>query len=253
MTVTVDIGNTNIVIASENNGKWSKPFRVFTDTKKTGDEYFVVFSSLFNDAQLDRKKVDKVIISSVVPFLTRSIEKDMQRLFNIKPIMLSHDLESGLEKSTIPTELGSDLLANMAYAHQARKNQCVMVIDFGTALTFSTVSCEGNVLGVSIAPGLVTAVNALFGSTAQLPQVELKIPSSTLGRDSQSSIRSGIMIGYSGLVEKMITLTEKELGTELYVMATGGLSSTISPLITRIDEVDSLLTLKGLAYIASLN
>ena len=253
MTVAVDIGNTNIVVAALNNGEWNKPFRVFTDTKKTGDEYYVIFSSLLDERGIDRDKVDKVIISSVVPFLTRSIEKNMRRIFKKDPIMVSHSVECGLDKSSIPPELGADLLSNMAYGHYHHKDGAVMVIDFGTALTFSTVSKEGKVLGVAIAPGLVTALNALFGSTAQLPQVELKVPSSVLGRDSMESIRAGIMDGYSGLVEKIIEKTEKELGERLYVMATGGLSSTISTLIHRLDELDPILTLKGLGLIADLN
>lgn len=81
MVIAVDIGNTNIVCASYDGRAWSKPFRVFTDTKKTGDEYYVIFLSLFHENGIEKKDVDKVIISSVVPFLTRSIEKIMHRLF----------------------------------------------------------------------------------------------------------------------------------------------------------------------------
>ena len=253
MTVAVDIGNTNIVCAVENNGKWNKPFRVFTDTKKTGDEYYVIFSSLFAERGVSVEEVDKVIISSVVPFLTRSIEKNMRRIFKKDPIMVTRDVESGLLKDSIPPELGSDLLCNMAYAHSHHQDSPVMVIDFGTALTFSTVSTKGEVLGVAIAPGLVTAVNALFGATAQLPQVELKVPTSVLGRDSMEAIRAGIMDGFAGLVERIIRKTEEELGEKIYVMATGGLSSTISTLIKRLDELDPILTLKGLGLIAELN
>ena len=253
MTVCVDIGNTNIVCAVEDNGRWNKPFRVFTDTKKTGDEYYAIFSSLFSLRGVDTENVEKVIISSVVPFLTRSIEKNMEKLFGHKPIMVSHSVESGLNRESIPQELGSDLLCNMAYAHSHHPEGPVMVIDFGTALTFSTVSGNGEVLGVAIAPGLVTAVNALFGATAQLPQVELKVPDTVLGRDSMGSIRAGIMDGYSGLVERIIQKTEEELGEKIHVMATGGLSSTISKIIPRLDEVDPILTLKGLALIADKN
>ena len=115
------------------------------------------------------------------------------------------------------------------------------------------MSKKGEILGVSIAPGLVTAVNALFGNTAQLPQVELKVPESALGRDSQTSIRSGIMMGYAGMVTSMIERVENEIGDKLYVIATGGLSNTIFPLIPRIDIVDGFHTLKGLALIANLN
>lgn len=254
MTVVVDIGNTNIVVAARNEkGEWTKPFRVFTDTKKTGDEYYVIFLSLFHELGIEKKDVEKIIISSVVPFLTRSIEKIMNRLFAVKPIMVTHSVKTGLAASSIPPELGSDLLANLSYAHYHKSDKSVMVVDFGTALTFSTVNASGEVLGVAIAPGLVTAVNSLFGSTAQLPQVELKLPETVLGRDSMSSIRAGIMEGFAGMVETMIKKTEKEIGDTLYVMATGGLSSTISKIIPRIDELDTLITLRGLGLIASLN
>ena len=253
MTVAVDIGNTNIVVAALDGGRWTKPFRVFTDTKKTGDEYYVIFLSLFHESGIEKENVDKVIISSVVPFLTRSIEKIMHRLFGLNPIMVTHDVKSGLDYDSIPLELGADLLCNLAYGHSHRKDRSVMVIDFGTALTFSTVNREGKVLGVAIAPGLVTAVNSLFGNTAQLPQVELKLPSTVLGRDSMASIRAGIMEGYAGMVETIIRKTEAEIGESLYVMATGGLSATISKIIPRIDELDSLITLKGLGLIAGLN
>ncbi len=253
MIVAVDIGNTNIVVASYSDGVWSKPFRVFTDTKKTGDEYYVIFLSLFHEAGITKDDVDKVIISSVVPFLTRSIEKIMHRLFSVRPIMVTHSVETGLDGSSIPPELGADLLCNLAYAHSYRSDSCVMVIDFGTALTFSTVNEKGEVLGVAIAPGLVTAVNSLFGNTAQLPQVELKLPDTVLGRDSMTSIRAGIMEGYAGLVISMIEKTEKEIMKPLFVLATGGLSHTISRIIPRLDEVDSLITLKGLELISRLN
>lgn len=253
MVVAVDIGNTNIVVAALKNGVWTKPFRVFTDTKKTGDEYYVIFLSLFRELGIDKTCVDRVIISSVVPFLTRSIEKIMHRLFSLDPIMVSHKINTGLVYDSIPPELGSDLLCNLAYAHNHKGDSSVMVVDFGTALTFSTVNSKGEILGVAIAPGLVTAVNSLFGNTAQLPQVELKLPYTVLGRDSMTSIRAGIMEGFSGLVETMINKTEKEIDDHLYVMATGGLSATISRIIPRIDELDSLITLKGLGLIASLN
>lgn len=253
MLVTVDIGNTNIVLAVVDNGDWVHNFRIFTDAKKTSDEYYVIFSSLLKYAEIDIDRVEKVIISSVVPFLNRSIEKNMRRLFKQNPIVITHDVETGLVRSSIPPQLGSDLLCNAAYAHYAHPDKNVMVVDFGTALTLTTVNKKGEIMGVAIAPGLVTSVNALFGNTAQLPQVELKLPETVLGRDSESSIRAGIMSGYAGMVEYMVRKTEEELNDKLYVIATGGLSNTIHPLIPRIDEIDGLHTLKGLARIANLN
>ena len=253
MLVACDIGNTNIVMALFDNGRFIDSWRVYTDTKKTSDEYFVVFNALFREGGVRPDMIGSAIISSVVPNMTRSVEKNIQRLFHIKPVIVTHDTETGLVKESIPGELGTDILSNLAYAHHVKPERSVMVVDFGTALTLSAVNSRGEVLGCSIAPGLVTAVNALFGSTAQLPQVELKVPEKAMGRDSQTSIRAGIMMGYAGLVESMIKRTEEEMATELYVIATGGLSQTISPLIPRINELNPYHTLCGLDLIARLN
>lgn len=253
MLAVVDIGNTNIVLAIHDGEKWRHIWRVYSDQRKTGDEYYVIFRSLIEGEGVDVSAVDSVVISSVVPNLTRSMQKDMQRIFGLEALVVTHDIKSGLVRESIPQELGSDLLCNLAWAHHARADETVMTVDFGTALTFSTVDAEGRVKGVAIVPGLLTSVNALFGSTAQLPQVELKIPTSVLGRNSEDSIRAGIMYGYAGLVESIIRRTEDELGHRVYVMATGGLSMTISPLIGRIDHLDKRHTLNGLRLIASLN
>ena len=194
MLVTADIGNTNIVLAIFDGEDFVTSFRVYTDVHKTSDEYFVIFNALFREGGVKAESVTSAIISSVVPNLTRSIEKNLRRLFGITPLVISHDVETGLRKETIPSELGSDLLCNLAYAHYRKPDEAVMVIDFGTALTLSAVDSDGSVFGCSIAPGLVTAVNALFGNTAQLPQVELKVPAKAMGRDSQESIRAGIIL-----------------------------------------------------------
>jgi type III pantothenate kinase len=144
-------------------------------------------------------------------------------------------------------------LCNLAQAHHRFPGQATMIVDFGTALTLGSVDGNGNVLGVAIAPGLVTAVNALYGNTAQLPQVELKVPESVLGRDSVQSIRAGIMYGYAGMVAAIIEKTEAEIGHRLKIIATGGLSATISSLIPRIEEVSPMHTLDGLKLLSDLN
>ena len=253
MLFAVDIGNTNIVLAVHDGKTWINTWRIHTDIHKTSDEYFVLLESLLNNFDSNEYVIDKAVISSVVPNLNRALQKNVIRLFGIDPIMINHSLNTGLVKESIPLQLGSDLLCNLSQAHHLYPNKDVMVIDFGTALTMSCVNKKGEVEGVAITPGLITAVNALFGSTAQLPQVQLKAPVKAMGRSSDASIRSGIMFGYAGLVESMIIRTERELNTNLHIIATGGLSSTISPLINRIDEVIKEHTLNGLLYIASLN
>ena len=253
MLIAADIGNTNIVLALHDGTSWVRTWRVYSDQRKTGDEYYVIFRSLLEDRNVDISRVDRAIVSSVVPNLTTSVQRNLKRLFDVEPLVVSHSLKTGLKRDTIPSELGSDLLCNLAYAHHTHPDDDVMVVDFGTALTFSTVRRDGGVAGVAIAPGLITGVNALFGSTAQLPQTELRIPDTALGRNSEESIRAGMMYGYAGLVSAMIETSEKELGCRLFVMATGGLCRTIEPLIPRLDSVDKWHTLNGLKLISDLN
>lgn len=253
MLAAVDIGNTNIVLALGEGGAWVHSWRVYSDQRKTGDEYYVIFRSLLESSRVDTTAVDRIVMSSVVPNLTLSVQKNMRRLFGRDALVVSNDVRTGLDRESLPAELGSDLLCNLAWAHHVHPDKAVMTVDFGTALTFSTVDGEGRVRGVAIVPGLLTAVHALFGATAQLPQVELKIPSTVLGRSSEDSIRAGLMYGYAGLVEKMVAQSEAELGERLTVMATGGLCQTISPLIPRIETIDKYHTLNGLALISSQN
>ncbi|MDC7246234.1 MAG: type III pantothenate kinase [Sphaerochaetaceae bacterium] len=249
MLLVVDIGNTNVVMALHDTVSWVAVWRIHSDQKKTSDEYFVIIDSMLRQTGVDPHSIDQSIISSVVPNLTRSFEKVVKAVSETHPVMVNHDCCVGLVRESIPSELGYDLLSNAVAAHYRYPDDTVMVIDFGTALTFTTVDDKGNILGVSIAPGLITAVNSLFNNTAQIPQVQLKIPKSTLGTNSDESIRSGIMFGFSGLVNSMIRRTSDELHRTLKVIITGGLSQTIAPLIDHVDDIEPLHTLEGLRII----
>lgn len=253
MLIAADVGNTNIVLAVFDGKDWIHHWRIRTDHNKTSDEYFITLKMLFESSGLRVSDIKKAVLSSVVPNLTMSMQKVIYMIFHIEPIVVRNDVESGLDKASLPVELGSDLLCNLAYAHHLFPNDCVMTIDFGTALTFSTVDNMGKVKGVAILPGLITAVNSLFDSTAQLPQVELQLPSTSLGLNSTDSIRSGIMYGYAGAVDKVLKETEKELGREVVVILTGGLSATIFPLLPKVDLLDKYHTLNGLRLISQLN
>ena len=253
MILAVDVGNTNITCGVFRGEEIVASFRITTKMPKTSDEYGMMLGALLEKNQVNEKEIRDAIIASAVPNVMHFLQNAIIKYLGITPIVVEAEIKTGIRVATpTPQQIGADRIVDAVAAYELYGGP-VLVIDFGTALTFSTVSKDGDVLGVAIAPGLVTAVNALFGSTAQLPQVELKVPSSVLGRDSMESIRAGIMEGYSGLVEKIIANTEKELGERLYVMATGGLSSTISTLIDRLDELDPILTLKGLGLIADLN
>ena len=143
------------------------------------------------------------------------------------------------------------MVANSVYAHHQYDSD-VLIVDFGTALTFTLVDRAGKMQGVSIAPGLKTAVKSLFSQTAQLPEVPLEMPESALGFDTVSAIQSGILWGYVGMVKEMIERVKSERNGELKVIATGGLSSILTPLAQYFDEVNKLITLQGLRIIAQL-
>ncbi len=249
MLLAVDIGNTNVVMAIHDGSAWVTNWRIHTDEKKTSDEYYVIVESMLKQNGMVPASIDHSIICSVVPNLTRTFEKVVSSVTETDPVMVSHDTAVGLSKKSIPSELGYDLVANCVAAHHKYPEETVMVIDFGTALTFTTVNSKGEILGAAIAPGLITAVNSLFNNTAQIPQVQLKIPRSVIGRDSDTAIRSGIMIGFAGLVDSIVQKTEKELACSLKILITGGLSQTIAPLLDRVDAIEPFHTLEGLKII----
>ena len=149
-----------------------------------------------------------------------------------------------------PHELGSDLAANAvgAYAHF---KSALIVVDFGTALTFTSVDNRGKMLGVAIAPGVKTAMKSLSANTAKLPEIPLEIPAHTIGSNTIEAMQAGIMKGYVGLVKHMINETKNEIGGEVKVVATGGLSFIFQPLHETFDLIDPKLTLNGLLEISS--
>jgi type III pantothenate kinase len=187
-----------------------------------------------------------------VPGLTEKIKNVTKSLFEKEPIILGPVLYAQLPLSILsPHEIGSDLVANAVAAHFKLKQTCI-VVDFGTALTFTTVSGDGKILGVSIVPGLRTALKSLSQNTAKLFDVPLEMPKSALGTNTVTAIQSGIVIGYEGLVKNMVDAIRKELGTECPAIATGGLSFVITSLKSFFHLVDPKLTLDGLRIIGEL-
>lgn len=192
-------------------------------------------------------------MSSVVPSLTATFRQMLTRLIHQQPLVINTTLRTGLSIATDnPHELGTDLLANAVAGYQLTQTDCV-VVDFGTALSVVTVDQSGKILGVSIAPGLESAMKGLSSNTAQLPFVPLTPPPSVLGKNTTHAIQSGIVLGYVGLVEGLVNRIEQELGRSVEVIATGGLAEVIAPLTNRFNRVEPWLTLDGLRLIAALN
>ena len=252
MLLVFDIGNTNIVFGVNDQSGWGKIWRIQTDPGKTADEYEVLVRSLFSSGGIIESNIQKVVISSVVPSLTGAFEEMIRNFLSLETLVVDPRIFDRLPiKILNPYEIGSDLVANAVAAYNQHQGPC-MIVDFGTALTFTTISSDGEILGVAIAPGLQTAVKSLAGNTAQLPRVQLIKPPSVLGKNTVHAIQSGIVHGYCGLVDYMIKKTEEETKLKLKVIATGGLAPVIAPQIDSIHYIEENLTLEGLKMIAEL-
>ncbi len=251
MLLVIDIGNTNIVFGANKDGEWLHHWRIQTDPLKTADEYEVIFRSLLTAGKVCRTDVEKIILSSVVPSLVRPFDEMLPRLFEkATSRILNPDIYKKLPIQILnPYEIGTDLVANALAAHH-KFGKLTMVIDFGTALTFTTIGAASEIKGVAIAPGLETAVSALAGKTAQLPQIHLTPPPSVLGENTIHAIQSGIVFGFTGLIDSIIERTQKELSEKITVVATGGLSSVIAHLSKNINHIEPMLTLEGLVLVA---
>ncbi|NOR73822.1 MAG: type III pantothenate kinase [Draconibacterium sp.] len=252
MLLAIDIGNTNIVFGVHKNNAWLNHWRIQTDQIKTADEYEVIFRSLLLAGKISYAEIAEIILSSVVPSLVRPFTEMLSGLIpNSNITVVNPEIYNKLPiKIMNPYEIGSDLVANAVAAFQKFGN-LTMIIDFGTALTFTTIGENSEIIGVAIAPGLQTAVSALAGKTAQLPQIHLTQPPSILGKNTIHAIQAGVVFGFTGLVDSIIKQTQNELNEKLNVVATGGLSSVIAPLTKQIKNTDQMLTLDGLYHIHS--
>ncbi|MGA2761976.1 MAG: type III pantothenate kinase [Spirochaetia bacterium] len=262
MLLAVSVGNSHITFGVHGKAGWVQRFRIQTVHEKTPDEYTVVFRELLSSGGIRKESIDSAILSSVVPPLTRAIADTIQAVSGATPLLLSHGMDLGLSITTEnPAEVGADLVANAVAAFDRFHGNCI-VVDFGTALTFTAVaapaagspaSTPGELQGVAISPGLTSAVDALARNTSQLPRVPLAAPPRIAGRNTIHSIQSGVIFGYVSLVEGLIRRMRAELGGSAEVVVTGGSSPLIAPLLQEKASVEQWLTLEGLRIIAARN
>lgn len=250
MLLAVDIGNTNIVFGVHDGIKWLHHWRVRTVRDKMSDEYGVLLRALMREAGLGMGAFDHVAIASVVPPLTGRLRTLLAAESPGVPLVIGHETSAMLAFAVDnPAEVGADLIANAVAAYDRVHDACI-VVDFGTATTFTAVSQEGVFQGVAIAPGLNLAAGALASGTAQLPQVPLSAPPHAIGTNTVHAIQAGVVLGYVGLVEGMVARFRDEMGAQAQVIATGGLSSIVAPLTGCFSAVDPWLTLDGIRIIA---
>ena len=258
MLLAVDVGNTNVVFGVHDGETWLHHWRVRTVRDKMPDEYGALFRMLLREADMTMAAFDAIAMASVVPPLSGRMEEMFAEQTAMTPLVVSHEVDTGLTFAVDnPSEVGADLIADAVAARTLTPRPCV-VVDFGTATTFTAVSGDATFMGVAIAPGVNLSAAALSGGTAQLPQVRLQPPPSALGTNTIHAIQSGVLLGYVSMVEGMLIRFKQELADRLgeediTVIATGGLANVIAPLTDSFSRVEPWLTLDGIRLIAERN
>ena len=249
MLLAIDIGNTNITIGLFDAQKLQKTWRVSTDSSRTSDEYGLQISNMLGS----NKFINEVSICSVVPPLTPTFEVLCRRYFKVNPLTIGAGSKTGIKVMyDSPRDVGTDRIVDAAAVVHLYGGPAI-IVDLGTATVFDAITASSEYLGGAIAPGMGVSADALFRATSQLRRVELSAPDSAIGKNTQHSIQSGLVLGYSELVKGMIRRFKLELGKESKVIATGGLAQVVEKEVSLFDIIDPDLTLKGLQIVHELN
>lgn len=253
LIITLDAGNTAIKMGVYNTqGKLIQYARAATDENKTSDEYGLFTMQVLQYADLNRKDVEGIIISSVVPFLNSTLENMCHTFYHLNPIFVGPGVKTGMDiKYDNPREVGSDRIASAVGAYTKYGGPCI-VIDFGTATTIAAITAKGEFLGGAILPGVRTSLSSLVHQTAKLPTIELRKPPRAIGKNTVENMQSGIIHGYIGSITRLVSKIREEMGEpEAKVVATGGMSRVLDTPVLQI--IDSYLTLDGLYAIYKRN
>lgn len=251
--LAVDIGNSNIKFGVHRNGAWERRYRISTVRTKTPDEYGLSLRSLLAESGISFADIETAVVSSVVPPLTSVFNEMLEQQMEQPPLVVGPGVRTGIRiRTDNPVEVGSDIVANAVAAHAHCRERCI-VIAFGTAITLTAISADGDLLGAAIAPGLRPAAESLVRDTAQLRLVEYASPPSVLGKNTTHALQSGLVYGFVGLVEGLVGRVERELGGGSRTLSTGDQARYLLPLTESLGEFEPWLTLDGLRLIAERN
>lgn len=247
MLLAIDIGNTNITIGLFDGEEIEGTFRMTTKMPRTSDEYGIFFYNILHSRGLHREQIDAAIIASVVPDVNHHIINGLIKYFNVNPIVVGPGIKTGIKIALPnPKEVGADRIVDAVAAYELYGGP-VLVIDYGTATTHDLVLEDASLVGGVTSPGIRIAAHALWQDAAKLPKIEIKRPDTILGRDTISSMQSGLVYGHIGQTEYIIRKIKQEAGLDkMTVVATGGLGKIIYDETDSIEYYDPNLTLKGL-------
>lgn len=253
MVLAIDVGNTNVLIGLYEQEKLKVSWRISTNKNQTADELAMIFHQLLERVQVSFKEVSGVVISSVVPPLILSLQRMVEKYFELTPVIVGPGIKTGIKIGLEnPKELGADRIAN-AIAAIDQYGTPLIIVDFGTATTFDYIDEEGTYQGGAIAPGVNISTEVLFRKAAKLPKIELVKPPSVIGKNTVNAMQSGIIYGFVGQVDAIVSRIIAESGTTPKVIATGGMADLIASESSTIDVVNNLLTVDGLIKIYNKN
>jgi type III pantothenate kinase len=257
MLLAVDVGNTQTHLGVFDGDDLVEHWRFATEASATSDELAAKLSSLLALHRIEAGQISGSIVSSVVPQLSPEYTAMCEHHFGGACLLVGPGLRTGMPVLLDnPHELGADRLVNAVAAYDRFGGACAAV-DFGTAITFDVVSPQGEYLGGVIGPGVSISMEALAARAAKLPPIELGEPlgepGSVIGKTTHASLQSGIVYGFAGAVDSIARRVQRELGEEARFVATGGHAHAIVPFCEMVDEIDDLLTLKGLLLINERN
>jgi type III pantothenate kinase len=248
MLLAVDVGNTNVKLGAFIGEELTATWRLQTDAVRMPDEYAVLLDWLLQRRQMRFEDIEGISMSSTVPAMVPIFRQLAETYLPTHApfIEVKATANTGVTVAIDnPSEMGPDRIVDALAAIELYRVPAI-IVDFGTATTFDAVDGDGRLLGMSLAPGLRTAMDGLFQRAARLSRVELETPKHVIGRNTVAALRSGWVYGYVGLVEGLVHRIKSELGQDTLVIATGGLADYILPETSVVDVYDPMLTLKGL-------